>query len=87
MGSPARPPPRRCGREGFDGRIILIGDEPHIPYTRPPLSKGVLRGEMESEKTWLRPPSWYEERDVDLRLGVAATAIDPSAREVELAER
>jgi 3-phenylpropionate/trans-cinnamate dioxygenase ferredoxin reductase component len=71
--------------EGFDGRIVLIGEERYVPYTRPPLSKGVLRGEMEEEQTWLRPPSWYEEHDVDLRLGVAATAIDPGAHTVELA--
>jgi 3-phenylpropionate/trans-cinnamate dioxygenase ferredoxin reductase component len=71
--------------EGFEGKIVIIGDEPHIPYTRPPLSKAVLRGEMEEEKTWLRPPSWYEERDVDLRLGVAATSFDAATHTVELA--
>jgi 3-phenylpropionate/trans-cinnamate dioxygenase ferredoxin reductase subunit len=64
--------------------VVLIGDEPHPPYERPPLSKEYLRGEKEFEATFLRPPAWYEEAGVELRLGQRATKIDPAARVVEL---
>jgi 3-phenylpropionate/trans-cinnamate dioxygenase ferredoxin reductase subunit len=70
--------------EGFDGRVVLIGDEPDPPYERPPLSKDYLRGEKEFEATYLRPPAWYAEASVDLRLGQRATKVDPTARVVEL---
>ncbi|HEY2696488.1 MAG TPA: FAD-dependent oxidoreductase [Pseudonocardiaceae bacterium] len=71
---------------GFDGRVIIVGDEAHIPYSRPPLSKEVLRGEKSPEQTWLRPPTWYTSKDVELRLGIRATAVDPGAHLVELAD-
>jgi 3-phenylpropionate/trans-cinnamate dioxygenase ferredoxin reductase subunit len=71
--------------EGFDGRVIIVGDENHPPYSRPPLSKDVLRGEKSPEKTWLRQPAWYASKDIELRLGVRAVAIDPRAHWVELA--
>lgn len=74
---------RTLREEGFDGRIVLLGEEPEPPYERPPLSKAYLRGE-EREPTSLLPGGWYEEHDVDLRLGVRAAAIDAGAREVEL---
>ncbi|MEX2393394.1 MAG: FAD-dependent oxidoreductase [Actinomycetota bacterium] len=64
--------------EGFDGRIVLIGDEPSRPYERPPLSKEVVRGEKVADEVYLRPASFYEEQDIELRLGVGATALDPS---------
>ena len=54
--------------EGFDGRIVLIGDEPDRPYERPPLSKGYLLGTAEREKVFVHPEDWYAEHDVDLRL-------------------
>jgi 3-phenylpropionate/trans-cinnamate dioxygenase ferredoxin reductase subunit len=72
--------------EGFQGAITLVGAEPHPPYERPPLSKEVLRGESTLEKAFVRPPSWYGDNEVELRLGVAATRIDPSDRIVELAD-
>jgi 3-phenylpropionate/trans-cinnamate dioxygenase ferredoxin reductase subunit len=71
---------------GFDGRVIIVGDEAHVPYSRPPLSKEVLRGEKSPEQTWLRPPTWYTSNEVELRLGVRATAVDPGAHLVELAD-
>jgi len=71
--------------EGFDGRVIIVGDENHPPYSRPPLSKDVLRGEKSPEKTWLRQPGWYASKDIELQLGVRAVAIDPRAHWVELA--
>ena len=62
--------------EGFDGRIILIGEEPHRPYERPPMSKEVLRGEWPAEKAFLRPESWYAENDIELMLGTRAQMVD-----------
>jgi 3-phenylpropionate/trans-cinnamate dioxygenase ferredoxin reductase component len=70
-------------REGFEGRLTLIGDEPHRPYDRPPLSKEFLRGELGVERLALRK-SPYEELDLDLRLGVQAVSLDLRARELEL---
>jgi 3-phenylpropionate/trans-cinnamate dioxygenase ferredoxin reductase subunit len=70
--------------EGFDGRIVLIGDEAHLPYERPPLSKEYLRGEQEREELFVRPPSWFEENDIELRVGERATALDPDGPAVEL---
>lgn len=72
--------------EGFDGRIVLVGAEPHLPYSRPPLSKSVLRGEDPPEKALLRPPSWYVDHAIDLELGVAATSLGPVSRTVELGD-
>jgi len=70
-------------REGYDGGIVLIGDEPGVPFGRPPLSKTYLRGD-ESLDGWLvRPPHWYESHDVDFRR-TAITRIDPVAHRVEL---
>jgi 3-phenylpropionate/trans-cinnamate dioxygenase ferredoxin reductase subunit len=70
--------------QGFDGRIVLIGDEIHPPYERPPLSKGYLRGQESFEDTLLRPREWYEQNDVDLLLGKTASRIDPADRVVEV---
>jgi 3-phenylpropionate/trans-cinnamate dioxygenase ferredoxin reductase component len=70
--------------EGFEGRVVLIGDEPHPPYERPPLSKEYLRGEKQFDSTLLRPLAWYQEAGVDLRLGRRATKVDLAARVVEL---
>src|SRR5207249_167949 len=53
--------------EGFDGRIVLVGDESHPPYERPPLSKEYLRGEVEAGSFVLQPEAWYAENDVDFR--------------------
>jgi 3-phenylpropionate/trans-cinnamate dioxygenase ferredoxin reductase subunit len=69
---------------GFDGRIVLVGDEIHLPYSRPPLSKAVLRGESEGDVSILRPASWYADREIDLELGVRATVVDPNDRVVVL---
>jgi 3-phenylpropionate/trans-cinnamate dioxygenase ferredoxin reductase subunit len=64
---------------GFEGRIVLVGAEHHLPYERPPLSKGYLLGNEELEKAFVQPPDWYDEHDVDLRLGTNATGIDLDA--------
>jgi 3-phenylpropionate/trans-cinnamate dioxygenase ferredoxin reductase component len=70
--------------EGFEGRIVLVGDEPERPYERPPLSKDYLRGESEREKAYVHPEGWYGEHDVELLTGTAVEAIDTDARTVSL---
>jgi 3-phenylpropionate/trans-cinnamate dioxygenase ferredoxin reductase subunit len=71
--------------EGFDGRVVLIGDEAHAPYERPPLSKGFLQGDETLDELLLRPLAFYAEQDIDLRLDDPATALDPQARRLALA--
>ena len=72
-------------REGFDGRITLIGAEDHLPYDRPPLSKQFLAGEQQADDLALRR-SPYDDLDLDLRLGVRATGLDLGDRRVTLAD-
>ncbi|NHQ73900.1 FAD-dependent oxidoreductase [Roseovarius gahaiensis] len=61
---------------GYKGKITLIGEEPVPPYQRPPLSKKYLLGEMELERLYLRPESYYAENGIDLHLNETVTAID-----------
>src|SRR6185437_1670544 len=61
--------------EGFDGRVVLAGAEPHPPYERPPLSKSILTG-GESHRTCLRPRSDYAQLQIDLRVGAEVTRLD-----------
>jgi 3-phenylpropionate/trans-cinnamate dioxygenase ferredoxin reductase subunit len=63
---------RTLRREGFDGEIVIIGEEKHPPYQRPPLSKEYLQGDAPLEDVWSVNPSWYNENNVELRLGVEA---------------
>lgn len=70
---------------GFEGRILLIGDENYVPYERPPLSKSMLSGETLVEKSFLRKPSFYDEKNIEVRLGTSVRAIDRAARTVTLA--
>jgi 3-phenylpropionate/trans-cinnamate dioxygenase ferredoxin reductase subunit len=72
--------------EGFDGRLVLIGDEPDRPYERPPLSKDLLLGKAARESVYVHDPAWYARHDIDLRTGARATAIDRAGRHVELAD-
>lgn len=72
--------------EGYDGPLVLIGEESDRPYERPPLSKDYLLGKAERETLYVHPQEWYAEHDVDLRLGVAVTAIDRATHEVGLAD-
>ena len=72
--------------EGFDGPLVLIGEESERPYERPPLSKDYLLGKAERETIYVHPRSWYAEHDVDLRLGAQVTGVDPAAHEVALAD-
>ena len=72
-------------QDGFDGDVILIGEERHPPYERPPLSKQYLRGEVPFEKSFVRPTGFYEANGIDTRFGDAARRVDQAERKVELA--
>ena len=67
---------------GFEGQIILAGSEAIAPYQRPPLSKAWLKGEADAQSLQLRADDFYTENNIDLRLGVSATAIDREAKTV-----
>jgi 3-phenylpropionate/trans-cinnamate dioxygenase ferredoxin reductase subunit len=71
---------------GFEGEIVLAGEEAAAPYQRPPLSKAWLKGEAGLEDLLLRPESFYAEQKIDLRTGVTATAIDADAKSVTFAD-
>lgn len=69
-------------RLGFDGRIVVLGEEPHAPYDRPPLSKGMLADADTLPELAFRPARWYAENDVELLLSAVASELDASARTV-----
>ena len=71
---------------GHTGPITLIGDEPHLPYHRPPLSKAYLKGEATLESLRLRPAEYFEKSAIELRLGTTATHVDAEARTVTLGD-
>jgi 3-phenylpropionate/trans-cinnamate dioxygenase ferredoxin reductase component len=71
---------------GYDGDLVVVAEEPHPPYERPPLSKELLQGRKDAEATYVQPLDWYAEHEVDLRSGVRATAIDTGARTVEIGD-
>jgi 3-phenylpropionate/trans-cinnamate dioxygenase ferredoxin reductase component len=72
-------------QEGFAGRVVLIGDEPGLPYQRPPLSKSYLAGESDLDELWLRPQAFYEKQEIELVSGEAVTSIDRPGRCLRLA--
>jgi len=69
---------------GFKGEVLLIGEERHPPYERPPLSKELLAGTIDVEKIYVRPPAWYGEHGITLRLGTRVGEIDRGARRLRL---
>lgn len=69
---------------GHTGDITLIGAEPHLPYERPPLSKGLLLGTDRPESVFVHDRAWYDEHQVDLRLGSRATALDRDRHRVRI---
>ena len=64
-------------KRGHDGPIVVYAAEDHLPYERPPLSKGVLLGKAELETVFVHDADWYRDNDIDLRTGVRVTAIEP----------
>jgi 3-phenylpropionate/trans-cinnamate dioxygenase ferredoxin reductase subunit len=71
--------------EGFEGRVILVGDEPERPYERPPLSKDYLRGEAPRDEAYVHHEAFYKAHDIELLTATAVTRIDTGASEVVLA--
>ena len=81
---------QRCAetlrRSGYEGSILMICGEPHLPYDRPPLSKELLLDPAVEEGLSFRSPGWYEEKAVQLRMGAAACQLDEDARTVHLSD-
>jgi 3-phenylpropionate/trans-cinnamate dioxygenase ferredoxin reductase subunit len=71
---------------GFEGDITLVGAESRLPYNRPPLSKGYLRGQDRFDDQLVKPEDYYAGARIQLRLGVMATSIDPGRKTVALAD-
>ena len=71
--------------EGYDGPITLVGEEPHLPYQRPPLSKGFVLDKQGLDEIELRPAAFYRDHRIDIRLGERVIDIDRTARLVRLA--
>jgi 3-phenylpropionate/trans-cinnamate dioxygenase ferredoxin reductase subunit len=69
-------------RAGYSGRLTIVGQEAYLPYDRPPLSKEVLRSEVDD--VTLKPREFYDEHDITLQLGSAATGLDTAAQTVTL---
>jgi NADPH-dependent 2,4-dienoyl-CoA reductase/sulfur reductase-like enzyme len=72
--------------QGFSGPLTLLAAEEHLPYERPPLSKGYLAGEASFDDATVHSHDWYRDQDVDLRLGTRAAALDPAAHQVRTAD-
>lgn len=70
---------------GYTGALTMIGDEPALPYQRPPLSKAYMKGEMTEERLYFRPAPWYQDQNIEVILSTRATGIDRTNRKVELA--
>ena len=71
-------------QDGFEGQITLLGDEPGVPYQRPPLSKAYLLGKIGTAALRFRPPEWFDEKKVD-RIPASVIGIDRAERRVMLA--
>ncbi len=68
---------------GYDGELILIGDEPHAPYRRSELSKDFLSGDLSSEKMMIRPTDFYAANKIDFRAGLRVVELDPAAKTLQ----
>jgi 3-phenylpropionate/trans-cinnamate dioxygenase ferredoxin reductase subunit len=73
-------------KQGYAGRIVLIGDEPHVPYRRPPLSKAFLDGTASEESLYIMPPAGLEKARIEFIGGVRAERIDRAAKKLHLAD-
>jgi 3-phenylpropionate/trans-cinnamate dioxygenase ferredoxin reductase subunit len=69
---------------GYAGALTIVGEEPALPYQRPPLSKAYMKGAFEEERLYLRPAAWYQDNRVELILGARAARIDRSAQHLHL---
>src|SRR6218665_1097188 len=71
-------------QNGFTRSIALIGRETEPPYERPPLSKEYFAREKTFDRLYIRPPHFWDEKDVKLHLGIEVTAVDPAAKQLTL---
>jgi 3-phenylpropionate/trans-cinnamate dioxygenase ferredoxin reductase subunit len=71
--------------EGFEGRVLLLGEEAERPYERPPLSKAYLRGEADRESLYVHQEGFYAAHDIELRTSTSVRSIAPAGRRLELA--
>jgi len=69
---------------GYAGKLVIVGDEPALPYQRPPLSKAYMKGEFAEERLYFKPAPWYQDNNVELILSTRALKIDRAAQVVEL---
>jgi 3-phenylpropionate/trans-cinnamate dioxygenase ferredoxin reductase subunit len=72
--------------DGFTGRIVIVGEEPYLPYQRPPLSKKFLAGELELDRLLLRHDRFYTEHDIEVRLSTRVESIDRESKQVTLSD-
>ena len=68
--------------DGYSGKIVLLGEEPHAPYQRPPLSKHLLAGDVGRERAFLKPDGFYAEADIELRPETRVESLDRAAKTV-----
>ncbi len=73
-------------KKGFDGKVVLIADEEHLPYERPPLSKEFLAGKKSLGDFTVHDSDWYRDNHIDLRIGTEVLSIDPTAHTVALSD-
>jgi len=73
-------------QDGFRGRIVMVGEEPYLPYQRPPLSKKYLSGELELERMFIRHRKFYDEHDIDIRLSTRVEKINRGEQTVILSD-
>ena len=71
---------------GFTGTVTMIGREPEPPYERPPLSKEYFAREKTFDRLYIRPPHFWGEKDIDLRLNIEVTAVDPAGKVLTLSD-
>ena len=72
--------------KGFDGKVVLLADEEHLPYERPPLSKEFLAGKKSLSDFTVHESDWYRDNNIDLRVGTEVLSIDPKAHTVALSD-
>lgn len=77
---------RNLRRNGFDGRIVLVGDEPYAPYQRPPLSKEFLAGDDTEDSLWILRPTWIADNDVEIVTGSTVKRIDKHSGTVQFGD-
>jgi 3-phenylpropionate/trans-cinnamate dioxygenase ferredoxin reductase subunit len=73
-------------QQGFEGEIVVFGEEPHVPYQRPPLSKKFLAGELPLERVYLRPLKFYRDNNIELLLATRVVALHRGERQLVFAD-